>query len=403
MPRISLKQLFFVAISIKLVIVLFMLGLFYIKQHSVAQIANRPNSFLYAFYLQDGNNYLSICNTGYIKPYAQDYKDSISYLAFLPGLPLVLCGVKYFPANIDMNWYNGLVINLIGWLLLLIALRYYLDKYYSDDELKNYLMFFYVMFPMSFFFHLNYIEVLFVPLLLFIWRLVDDNKIKTMAILAFLLSFVRITAVPVGLMMWLKYNYNYIHSSSENKNLKQYLFNSSLFGTFLAGSLLTFGYFQQQFGSFWMFFESQSLTYGRVGGISGITKSWTEITGIKPTYWDSVDFSQIINNTGFEFYNRDFRLLHLYWLPILFALFASFLLIRQKRWFELFFCWVMWLIPMSSDSNSINRYLLQSFPFVLVVGESCYANKWIRYPALIISGCLFLLYFILHCYGLWIG
>ena len=98
-----------------------------------------------------------------------------------------------------------------------------------------------------------------------------------------------------------------------------------------------------------------------------------------------------------------FRQINLYTLPMVFAVLASLLLLKKKRYYELLYCWAMWLVPILSSSNSINRYLIQSFPFLIVTAEAAYGNKYLRFPVLLIISILYLLYFILHAYGFWIA
>jgi hypothetical protein len=413
----SLRQLILFAILFKLLLVLVFGVVFAIKPHYQGQLGNKPNSFLYAFYSQDGNNYQAICTDGYQKKYVPNEREAIMYMAFLPGLPIVLCAFQWFPGSVDMVWYGGVVANLLLWILFVVALKYLLDGYYNNEKKKYYILLFFSIFPTSFFLQLNYTETLFLPLSFFIWRLIDENKIRAASLLGFLLSFVRITAIPFGFVMWLKYTYNTFRT---NRSLplraifltKKYILDSLSFATYGFGALLTFAYFKLEYNNFGLFFKSQKDYYARDTGFDSAAKTFFDVLGLseyhwvesyRMYYWDNFDFTQQISNTGFYFYDKVFRQLNLYTLPFLFAILASLLLIKKKRYFELFYSWVLWLVPMVSDSNSINRYLLQSFPFLIVVAEASFDNKKMRIPVLVVCFLLYMLYFLLHAYGFWIA
>jgi hypothetical protein len=411
---LRIRNLIILAILFKLILVSFFGLMFAIKPHYPGQIGNKPNSLIFAFYNQDGTIYQDICAGGYQKKYIVESKESTMYMAFLPALPLAICALQWYPASIDMTWYGGVVVNFLLWILFVVSIKYFLDKYYQDKFQILYIIGFFVLFPTSFFLQLNYTETIFLPLSLFIWRMIDENKVRRASLLGFLLGFVRITAIPFGIMMWLKYTVNLIKNRKE-KTLEQvfftykYLLDSLSFLLYGFGSILTFAYFKYEFGDWGLFFKSQKDYYGRETNWNSFMISikdmfaffnpnWVEIS-----YWDNYDFSKQLQNTGFYFYDQMFRQINLYTLPMVFAILASLLLIKKKRYYELLYCWAMWLVPILSSSNSVNRYLIQSFPFLIVTAEAAYGNKYLRYPVLIIISMLYLLYFILHAYGFWIA
>lgn len=413
----SIRQLIIFAILFKLIIVVIFGAIFAVKPLYQGQIGNKPNAFLYAFYSQDGNNYQAICSEGYMKKYIIDDRESVMYFAFLPALPLVLCAFQWYPGSIDMVWYGGVVANLLLWIMFVVSLKYFLDRYYNDNAKKYYILLFFAVFPTSFFLQLNYTETIFLPLSFFIWRMIDDNKIRASALLGFLLGFVRITAIPFGFMMWLKYTFNTYQNNKSTPLQKlfwtrKYILDSLSFALYGFGALLTFAYYKYEFGNFGLFAKSQKDYYGRETDLATAVKTLLDVTGLsqyhwiegyRTYYWDNFDFSQQLSNTGFYFYDKVFRQLNLYTLPFVFAILASLLLIKKRRYFELLYCWVLWGVPMISDSNSINRYIIQSFPFVIVVAESCFDNKYLRYPVLLVCFLLYMLYFVLHAYGFWIA
>ncbi len=410
---LSIRKYITWAILFKLIIVVFVCSLFFFKPLYEGQIGNKPNSFLYAFYLDDGSNYRDICVNGYQKKYVTDPKESFMYFAFLPGLPLLMCSIQWFPASIDMVWYSGIVVNMLLWVFLILALKYFLEGYYQCESRRLYIIAFFCLFPVSFFLQLNYTEALFLPISFFIWRMIDEGKIRQSSILGFVLGFVRITAIPFGVLMWVKYTINTIKKSQNSLlDLKKYILDSLSFFLYSFGTLLTSAFFKYEYGNFNLFFESQKIYYGREFGLGQFFKTILDIFGLSNLhwiekyrlfYWDSFDFSREIANTGFTFYDKTFRQINLYSLPFVFAILASVLLWKKNKKFELFYCWIMWLTPMLSDSNSINRYILQSFPFIVVVADTTFDNRFLRIPVLIFSIFLYLLYFTLHIYGFWIA
>jgi hypothetical protein len=411
---LRIRNLIILAILFKLILVSLFGLMFAIKPHYPGQIGNKPNSYLFAFYTQDGNNYQDICTNGYQRKYITEPKETIKYLAFLPGLSIALCTLQWFPGSIDMVWYGGVVINFLLWILFVVSIKYFLDKYYKDNAQKLYIISFFVLFPTSFFLQLNYTETIFIPLSFFIWRMVDENKIRQSSILGFLLGFVRITAIPFAVLMWLKYTIKLIKNKKE-KTLEQvfftykYLLDSLSFLLYGFGSVLTFAYYKYEFGDWGLFFKSQKDFYGRSTNVQSFILSLKDIFAffnpnwVEISYWDTYDFTRELQNTGFYFYDQTFRQINLYTLPFVFAILASLLLIKKKRYFELFYCWVIWLVPILSSSNSINRYIIQSFPFIIVTAEVVYSNKYLRFPVLIFIAFFYLLYAILHAYGFWIA
>lgn len=244
--------------------------------------------------------------------------------------------------------------------------------------------------------------------------MVDENKIRRSSLLGFLLGFVRITAIPFGVLMWIKYTFNLIKNRKE-KTLEQifftykYLLDSLSFMLYGFGSLLTFAYYKYEFGEWGLFFKSQKDFYGRSTNLQSFILSLKDIFAffnpnwLEVSYWDTYDFTRELQNTGFYFYDQTFRQINLYTLPFVFAVLASLLLIKKKRYFELFYCWAIWIVPILSSSNSINRYIIQSFPFIIATAEAVYANKYLRFPVLILIAFFYLLYAILHAYGFWVA
>ena len=411
---LRIRNLIILAILFKLILVSAFGLLFAFKPHYQGQLGNKPNSYLFVFYNQDGSNYQDICANGYQKKYVVEQKETIKYMAFLPALPIATCSLLWYPASFDMVWYAGVVVNFLLWLLFVVSIKYYLDRYYKDNAQKLYIISFFVLFPTSFFLQLNYTETIFIPLSFFIWRLVDENKIRRASLLGFILGFVRITAIPFAILMWLRYTINLIKHKKE-KTLEQvfftyrYLLDSLSFLLYGFGSILTFAYFKYEFGDWNLFFKSQKEFYGRETSIASFKTSIKEILALfnpnwqSTSYWDTFDFTKELQNTRFYFYDQTFRQINLYTLPFIFALFASVLLLKKKKYFELFYCWAIWLVPILSSSNSINRYIVQSFPFIIVTAEYFYANKFLRVFGLIICTLLYVLYFILHAYGFWVA
>ena len=139
---LSIRKYILGAIMFKLAMILILFGLMSFKPLYEGQRANKPNDYVSIFYNQDGSNYQDICIGGYQKKYITEPREVLMYMAFLPALPLLICSIEWYPASIDMVWYSGIIVNLVFWILLVLALKYYLDKYYTRQSQKLYILFF---------------------------------------------------------------------------------------------------------------------------------------------------------------------------------------------------------------------------------------------------------------------
>ena len=121
-------------------------------------------------------------------------------------------------------------------------------------------------------------------------------------------------------------------------------------------------------------------------------------------WWDTgTEFIKLKEYYGLWWYNPWFTRFFYIQFPIIFALIGSILLYKKKRYFELAFSVCMFVIPFVGASISINRFLLQSFPFILVVSEESYDNKWLKYIVLFVYVAGFIMTLFLFTHGLWAG
>jgi hypothetical protein len=418
----SIKQIFLGSLALKIALVVFStIAFILIPLPTQYQQEYGGNANLFAFYVYDGSNYLHICNNGYIDD-NEPLPERIRYVSFLPGLPILNCAGRYVKSVINTRYYGPVIINLLFFLILCFSLKFYLDDEYKDDEgLKRYIALTYLFFPFAFFFHLNYTEVIFISLSFIAFNLARRHKLYSTGVAGFLMGFIRITSIPLGFFVWLKYvldsQKNTITSDVATKNLSlfQKIRSSLIILPFGLGALFTFIFYQIRYQHFFYYFESQRDFYGRNSGSNWFTTLIDSLAG-KPGFYDTpnVDAYEIvkgtfgwgsfISQTGFYFYDNAFRLGFLLWFPFAIAIIGSIFLIMKRRWFDLAFSWSMWIIPMlSANTASIDRYLLQSFPFIFVISEMAYRNKFTRYALIVIYCVLFALGYLLHSHGFWIG
>ena len=188
-----------------------------------------------------------------------------------------------------------------------------------------------------------------------IFNLINRDKAAKANVLGLFMGFVRVTAIPFGFFAWLKY---ILQQRTETKAagkplLSKYIplfFNSTTFLFYAVGTLATFIYYQFEFGNFFLYFKSQKEFYGRNRGSNWFTTVVEELQG-KPGYYDTPNVNTVeivpgvdtrgwnsfIEQTGFYFYNNNFRLVYLLWFPFLIAITGTVLLIWKKRWFDLMF------------------------------------------------------------------
>lgn len=405
--KFNLKTVFIIAIVFKVLFLLVTLAIFY-KTPSVNGYSISTNPIITSFYQWDGSNYLAICKNGYL--YEDDYPSSIRYFAFLPGMSILNCTsiqLVDFITDSETALLGPVAVNFLLLIALVVAIKYYLDLYYPkfDKGLKIYILITFLIFPFSFFINLNYTESIYLPLTFLALILLKRQDFKNLGWVGFILSLVRVNSIPLGFMLAV----NYLNSSLikvEN------LFNKAIlvdkfkkllyFIPFGFGIVVTLLFYQIKYNSASLFFTSQRDYYGRVSSFKFYENVYQYLNG-KATYWDTFDWSYLISETKFYFYDSTFRYLHLLIIPFLFVAMASIFLIIKKRWWELSFSWVMWLVPMLSEVNSLNRYLILSFPFIFVVSEFAYKNIFTKYLLVIVYIILFVLYLNLHSHGFWIG
>jgi hypothetical protein len=362
------------------------------------------HDILYGFYSFDGANYKNICQNGYLNTY-EPFPGSIRYFAFLPGLPVLNCVGGAFRSIFDLQLYGPILINLFLFVWLAVSLKWYLELYYKDIAKLKYIWWTFLFFPTSFFIHLNYTETAFLALTFTAMRLFEEGKIIRSSVAGLFLGLFRITAIPIGALLWLRYCYVSFRSYQATKlfSVSKFIKESASFTLYGVGTLITFIYYQLQYNDFWLFFKSQSEFYGRQNGfLENYVRIVDDVGGAK-TYWDSQDWSSLISQTGFDLYTRDFRLWALTIAPFIIVGIGTIILLVQRRWFWLSFSLLLWAIPLYSSTNSVNRYLLQSFPFILVISELAYKNVITRVALLTFYILWFIIFLSLHMRGFWIG
>lgn len=176
-----------------------------------------------------------------------------------------------------------------------------------------------------------------------------------------------------------------------------------LFALFGTGALLTFLYFYIQYGHFWLFFEAQREYFSRGDQFYG----WTEIkalwNGNYATYWDTVNWTSMIQQTGFSFYTKEFRDLFYTVLPLLYFAVGTVALAIKKRFFDVLISLAVVVPAAMSGLNSVNRYVLHALPILLIFGTASWKMSWLRYVILVVCFALFGLFMVLHMRQFWVA
>jgi hypothetical protein len=407
----SIKNLFLEASIFKflcIALVLLSLLILPLNQNRKFFIGNTEVSpQLYSFYQWDAINYKYICDDGYFSLFSNNYIEAVKNTSYLPGLPFLNCVLKPFPAVIDMSLYGPMIINFVFWLLTVFSLRYYLEGYITDEKQRKYMLMFYFTFPFAFFFHLNYTEAVFLPLSLFALRFTEQRDWARSALMGFFASFVRVTSLPLGFLMMLRFFYLELKDHKQTLvkiiDYPKLLIKLLSFSAYSIGVIMTFIYFHIKYGNFWLFFESQKLYFGRNTTLESFWKSIRQLFGQADIYWYSFDFIKQTGENWSYLYNQHTIYWILYAYPVFIILLGSILLIKNKKFFEFLLSWSLLIVPILSDSNSISRYILQSFPFILVIAQELFRFKILSKIVLFIHLLLFCIVFVLHTRGYWIG
>jgi len=284
-------------------------------------------------YYWDGAHYLKITQVGYSYPLQ----------AFFPGYPLLLRILDLFlPFTIIYK------INILLSLPLLIQFKELLKKLKFDDRNALFSLIAFLCFPTSFFLQANYTETLYILLSAWGLNLLLENKITKASLVGFLLSFVKITSVVFTFTLFIKLLKDY----KDKLLISKKIVNSLLLVTFTTlGIFLYFGYLQQNFKSYSIYFKAQ----GEWGRGTQEIPFISEFKDVKKKFIFQKTTELIVFVFGI------FLLIYSYKkIPIELYLFSLF----------------HFLIPLSTGTFlSINRLFLLSFPIILWFFASLYTNK----------------------------
>lgn len=274
-------------------------------------------------YYWDGAHYLKITQVGYSYPLQ----------AFFPGYPLLLRFLDLFlPFTLIYK------INIILTLPLLIQLKELLKKLNFNEKNIFYSLIAFLSFPTSFFLQANYTETLYILLSAWGLNLLLENRLKLASFAGFLLSFVKITSVVFTLILFIKTVKDFKGKINLNKKLFLSFF-LILFTTL--GIFLYFGYLNQNFKDFTVYFRAQG-EWGR---------------GTQDIPFIS-EFKEVKKKFIFQKSTE-----------ILIFVFGIFLFIYsyKKIPYELYlFSLLHFLIPLSTGTFlSINRLFLLSYPVLI--------------------------------------
>lgn len=373
-----------------------LLGILFVKPIN-PQTFNKyqQNSFEKAVSNWDTSFYWSIAENGYENLNATNYSDRLLKFSFYPGLPFLLL-IAGMVQSIN-SYYLMYLQNIMIFLFLAYALYNYLSIKYSDIHLKNYVFWTYLLFPFAYFFHVPYTESIFMALTFLSLYYLEQNKIYKSNVIGLFLGFFRVTSIIIGFLNLIKFLRNIKPNFS-----KKHILRVLSFGSFGVCTVFLFTYFYIQYGDFFLFFKSQQISFLRVFHWDFLIRYIKEVLYYK-------DLQELFNHIllskigSFTFYYEHLRRLYLIQLPFILVVTSSMHLYKKKRYYELFFAWLLLIVPTLTSVLSVNRYLLQSFPFLFAFSELCHQNKFLRVllPVFYVTG--FIITMILFSYNFWVG
>lgn len=344
--------------------------------------------------------YTNISTSGYLSDGV--FPDSIKLGAFYPGLPLIL----YFSNLLNIGNFVYFLNFILYCVFAYVLYNFILKKWYKDqmDEKKSQFLFWsFCLFPFSAFLHFNYTEIYFMLGAIWALDLILSKKIWKSQIPAIIISFFRPTALPFGLFAWILYTIESFKNRN-SLNIRKYIFESLGFLSYAVGSLCLYAFDQIRYGNWKLFYDSQQFYYHKQNNLNFIGQTIDEVIGNKNMWYDTLpSYPDMINEYGFNFYNKEFNLAFLLWFPFTLAIVGSMVLIKQKKYFWLFYSWGLLIPALMSNTVSFNRYLLTSFPLIFAFNELFYKNKFTRYLLLSVYFIFFVLAIILFTHGFWVG
>ncbi len=362
--------------------------------------ANNSISYESAITHWDTFSYQEVSKNGYILP--ANFPESIRLGAFYPGLPMIM----FFGDIMNLPYLIYFLNFLLYCLFSFILYSFIVNKWYKaqlDESKSKFLFWSFCLFPFSAFLHFNYTEIYF--LLGGIWALdlILSKKVWLSQIPALVIGFFQPTAFSFGLFAWILYTIE-ARKDKSNLLLKEYIFKSLGFLSYIIGSLCMYAYNAIKNGNWRLFFDSQYYFYGKNHNLGFIAQTWGEITGnVNMWYNNYAKFPEIIKEYGFWFYGREFNLIFLLWFPFAVAIIGSVMLIKQKKYYWLAYSWGLLIPALLFNTVSFNRYMLISFPLIFAFNELFYQNKLSRYFLYVTYSTLFVLTIVLFTHGFWVG
>lgn len=118
------------------------------------------------------------------------------------------------------SYYFMYLQNTMIFLFLAYALCRYLNKKYSDIQLRNYVFWIYLLFPFAYFFYVPYTEGIFMALTFLSLYYLEQNKINKSNIIGLFFGFFRVTSLVIGLLNLIKFVTNIEPNFSKKYPLK---------------------------------------------------------------------------------------------------------------------------------------------------------------------------------------
>ncbi len=324
-----------------------------VKNHSIKEVC-----FALWGWAWDGMHYIKIATQGYEFPLQ----------AFFPLYPMIIRVLDYvFPFTLS---YRINILILLG----LLAGAYVLMDYMKIEVKKRIpILIMFLSFPSAFFLQANYVDALYIFISLVGLYFLLNKRYLYAAVMAGLLSAVKVSGISLGIIIIFDYTYNVSNGFKEIPvNIKKHVF--SIIATSIlsfSGILLYFLYLQNNFGSYNIFFEAQEKWGREIVGTGKDIKAFI-IGFIAPII-------KAVRNGDTTIYRRIHEIL--FFLVSLLCLRYSYRKIPYTIWL---FSLAQIIIPISSGTFlSFNRLALLAYP-IFLYGISKIAEKTYLYWSLII-------------------
>lgn len=331
-------------------------------------ISSRLPEFLHQFANFDGVHYLGIAQSGYDRQFTQ---------AFFPLYPLI---IKAFSVFVSGNYVlAGIIVSSSFFFLSALLFDQLMIDYDLNAKVRKWSIWFYLIYPMSFFLFCLYNESLFLSLVFLTFIFYRRQKYLPAGLTGLLASATRLTGVILFFVL--------LGDLARKKKFQR----KQLFLILIPVGLLSYMFFLVlRFGDPLFFLHAQ--------GAFGASRSFGLLLPLA-TIFRYLKIFISVSAGHYEF-----------WVAVwefAFFLSSAFLLIKyyfstEKKWPFSFFAGLCFLTPLFTGTlSSFPRYSLTFFPVYLVLGEI--GIKPLKYAVSIIFILLNLFFFSLFARGYWVS